>query len=392
MKQKTKEKAKILQQPKKGGKALQKNRSITQAGLEYLLTYGWALVLVVTIIGVFVLVFNPSSARTERHSFSQNFLIDGFEVSGSDSALMPNKFALILRPKTPVTIESYEISSNGVACTGTVVGQKFGVGRFERFIISGDINLDCAKTIGQYFQFNDSIGFIDQFGMQRNENGQITGFFSSVSQGYESTAWERSAFSPNPLKNENGAKIGSFNGTCPAVVPNPGEINFIPAAAYETWSLPVGCDTGCSHGGCTNGGFGNTHCKKNASKLAHGWYHARLKMSPFFGDKKLYLVGNASFNPPGGGSERVTNGICINDNFYFYVNGQLLSMGGTTGQQNKEVIRHCDGCSESDGWCIWPVELTASGQFKIGEWNDIYVLVEDYCDGGGLNVFRFFMA
>ncbi len=395
MKQKTKkllEKAKMLQQPKKGGRALQKDRSIAQQALEYLLTYGWGMVLAAVIIGVFVLLFSPGTACTQHHSFSQNFLIDSFEITGSDSTLLPNKFVLVLRPKLPATIESYNISFNDSACSGNVVQQKFPVGRFEKFVITGDITSECSKTIGQCYQFSDSIGYTDHFGLQRNEQGRIGGAFSEISQSYETTAWERSAFSPNILKNENNQKIGSFNGKCPAEVPKPEDgINFIPAAAYETWSLPTGCDTGCSQGGCTNGGFGNTHCKKNARYLAHGWYHAKLRMSPLFANRRLFLVGNASFNPPGGG-ERVTNGICINDNFYFYVNGQLLSMGGTTGQQNKEVIRRCNGCTESDDWCIWPVELSAAEQFKFGEWNDIYVLVEDYCNGGGLKAFNFYMA
>ena len=82
----------------------------------------------------------------------------------------------------------------------------------------------------------------------------------------------------------------------------------------------------------------------------------------------------------------------INDNFYFYVNDKLLTYGGTSGKQDVKVIRRCQGCEESDGWCIPPIELTASSEFKFGEWNDIYVLVEDYCVSGGLKAFGFYMA
>ncbi|MBN2067602.1 MAG: hypothetical protein JW744_03995 [Candidatus Diapherotrites archaeon] len=373
------------------GKKQEKSETVGQQALEYLMTYGWTLILISAIVGLLIFIATPPQECQPFHSFSNNFLIENFEITGSDSSLLPNKFVIILKPKMTVTLQSYKLLSGSNECTENVIGESVRFGKLERIIISGEIKAECQDIIKECYQFTDEIKYTDYFGMARTETGRFTGRFTNVSQSYEATAWERSEFPTGILDNEPSKLIGSFDEKCPAEPPEEGTVNFVTAAAYETWSLPAGCNTGCTNGGCTGQGFAVAYCLKNAQYLAHGWYRAQLWMSPLFAGRKLYLVGNGSYEDPVT-HEAETNGICINDNFYFYVNGNLLTRGGTTGIEGSEVIRHCDGCSESDYWCIPAVELTASSEFKFGEWNDIYVLVEDYCNGGGLKAFNFFMV
>jgi len=59
-------------------------KNMGQAGLEYLMTYGWALVLIVTIVGALVFVISPS---TETANFSSNeptrIMVKGGSISGN---------------------------------------------------------------------------------------------------------------------------------------------------------------------------------------------------------------------------------------------------------------------------------------------------------------------
>ena len=76
-------------------------------------------------------------------------------------------------------------------------------------------------------------------------------------------------------------------------------------------------------------------------------------------------------------------------NLYFYVNGNLVYYGGTTGrnfgaqntyQTGDEIIQGCGGCASVDSseWCIPAFDLTTAG-FNFDQTNDIDILIEDYC-------------
>ena len=54
-----------------------------QAGLEYLMAYGWAIVLVATVVGAMVfLVGNLTDPSSFRVSDPTNFLIKGSQIVG----------------------------------------------------------------------------------------------------------------------------------------------------------------------------------------------------------------------------------------------------------------------------------------------------------------------
>lgn len=74
---------------------MKRTRKKAQAGLEYLMTYGWALVLIAAIIGVFVLIVGtPSGQISFTSSDPTKFLVRGGTI---DSA---NKAVVVLRNAT----------------------------------------------------------------------------------------------------------------------------------------------------------------------------------------------------------------------------------------------------------------------------------------------------
>ena len=164
------------------------------------------------------------------------------------------------------------------------------------------------------------------------------------------------------------------------------------------WDLPVDC----SNTEVGGRGFDNSVCILPSPNLAHGWMYTKVRVDPLFSSTdRLFLTGKAEYYKSG---DLKKDGICVDDNFYFYVNGQLIARGGTTGNRGnldnvldigEEVLKDCGGCSDltPNPWCIPPVEITSAGAFRYnGENNEVAVLLEDYCKGltehsGGLTPF-----
>jgi len=79
-----------------------------QAGLEYLMTYGWALVLIAAVVGVLVLIVgNPSQAPVFTSSNSTKFLITGGTIDSS------NLVTVVLKNATggKITVTSFSLGS-----------------------------------------------------------------------------------------------------------------------------------------------------------------------------------------------------------------------------------------------------------------------------------------
>jgi len=70
-----------------------------QAGLEYLMTYGWALVIIASVVGVLVFVINPTSATA---SFSSS---DPSKIMLKGSSITENTASLVLQNTTGGTIK-----------------------------------------------------------------------------------------------------------------------------------------------------------------------------------------------------------------------------------------------------------------------------------------------
>ncbi len=109
-----------------------------QAGLEYLVTYGWALLLVTTLVGIMAFVFlPPSSDQIFSSSDPTKLLLLGGEVDGLESEIK-------LRNVTggPITIKSIEGSGAFTACLNSSLG----------FVTAGNVfTLNCmlrANAVG----------------------------------------------------------------------------------------------------------------------------------------------------------------------------------------------------------------------------------------------------
>ena len=144
------------------------NNKKAQAGLEYLMTYGWAIVLVATVIGALVLVVSePVSDGTFRISDPTGFLLKGSQIAG-DKAIVK------LQNITGGEIEIQSLQASGYAgCTingGTPQGIKIGSG--------GEILIECY--IAQGGSKTVSVDYKGQAGTGTTQTLDITGSAGTI--------------------------------------------------------------------------------------------------------------------------------------------------------------------------------------------------------------------
>jgi hypothetical protein len=134
-----------------------------QAGLEYLMTYGWALILIATIIGVLVFVVGtPSSGITFSSSDPTKLLLKAGAVSGNTVEIkMQNATGgkINITSVTPTGYSGCELNQRGT--TGINSSSPVQV------LGGGEIYINCTSvTTGVKGSF--SISYTDQTGLQRN--------------------------------------------------------------------------------------------------------------------------------------------------------------------------------------------------------------------------------
>lgn len=359
------------------------------------MTYGWAIFIVLIVLGILVYTgtipfLNMCDVIPQISGNFNYFIINDHWVTGSDSEVLPNNFFLQISGKLdkPLTVRKLEIYKDEQLCGEASIQSWFTVNDKSFVIVGGELDESCTKPVGKCYRYELALTYTKEGGLEKVDKSELTGRFGEQEELYKISGWKRTDFSGEALRNANGNKLGSYGGVCPAVPPDTS--GFVDASELETWHLPNGCNTGSS-GGCTGCGFGSTYCSTNAQYLANGWFATNLYVDNIFSGHQIYLSGNAHYKDLNGIDKY--DGICINDNFYFYVNSQVITRGGTTGVTNgdnkldpgEEVLKNCDGCYDIDSsaWCIPSIELTGSSAFKFGEDNEIRVLVEDYCKGGG---------
>jgi hypothetical protein len=141
-----------------------------QAGLEYLLTYGWALVLVATIVGVFVmLIGTPAQAPVFNSSDLAKFPVRGGTIDNSTQ----NKASVIVKNVTggKISITNITLRSSFTGCSssckfnGTVFNPTFpGAVSFD-VIAGGDLRFDDIAYSGTgtgviLVKYKDYAGFM----------------------------------------------------------------------------------------------------------------------------------------------------------------------------------------------------------------------------------------
>jgi hypothetical protein len=125
----------------------------------------------------------------------------------------------------------------------------------------------------------------------------------------------------------------------------------------------------------------------------HQWFRTILNIQSLAGIEKIELIGLFRGN------------IGINDNLYVWVNtpnhtlDEIVAYGGTSvavGGYPEQLTDRLppppvfDGIVETDGWNIQPLELPLS-HFHAGD-NEIDVLLEEFCDWGGVSRLSFLIT
>ncbi len=369
-----------------------------QAVMEFLTTYGFSIA-IVTMVGIVLWnlgIISPCTFSLKGHYDSPHLFITDFIVISSDSPYLSNKFYIYVEGKVSetITIENVSVWSKDKLCGHANMDRIADprVSKGDKIAFMGNVSEDCEARAGDCYSMEVRVEYISKNGLEREESGSIWGNYESRQTSYSYSTWERTEFGGDPLTNENNNLLGSYQGNCPASVPS-GGLNWVSVDGRTDWNQPGCCSSHDPPDNPHQVGFENAYCIRSPECLAHGWMRTKLTMNKLFVGHKLYISGEGEA-PSGAPDPEGTSGyICIDDNFYFYVNEDLIYYSGTTGYDSgpeQEVWRGCDGC-RGTGWCIPPVELTASSAFKYGEANDIYVMLEDYCGGGTVSEFQFFI-
>ncbi len=119
--------------------------STAQAALEYLMTYGWALVLIATVVAVLVFIVSSSSSVVFSSSDPTKILMKGGSLLGSDAEI---KMQNITGGSIDVTSVSMTSNYSGAGCSLNSVPLGSG-GRFlpaASFILSAVMWLAMAPA------------------------------------------------------------------------------------------------------------------------------------------------------------------------------------------------------------------------------------------------------
>jgi hypothetical protein len=363
--------------------------------MEFIFAYGWAILAVLVTI-VSLALFMSGRISCFMPSISSDFdkvsLLYPF-FTGSDSTKTPNKFLFTLQSKTD---EDFLITGITLLNDGNVCWQSantYSLSRNGKTKISGIQDTSCVQKSGTCDKYDVRLSYRKTAGgLTRVETAKLFVNLEDFQDLlYSITSWSGTDFgSGNVMKSDNNNLIGSYEGSCGPVLPSDVVFNqTITSTVY--WNLPGSCSSGVS-----GVGFDSAYCSKNANYLAHGWLKVGVMVHPLFEGHNLTLTGGAQYQYNG---DTYNDGICVNDNMYFYVNDQLIFKGGTTGthdgdnilEAGEEALRSCDGCYDIDssGWCIPPVTITDTSAFNFNGDNRILILLEDFCISGGVKPFIF---
>ncbi len=375
----------------------------SQSGLETVFSYGWVVIVILVMIGTMTsYIFNAKLCPPSFEMSNNLFRLTGQKFIGSDSEIPEsrNLFYLILQNNLPykVTITEVEITKNNEVCgTFKFLGgeSQFNQNEKSSLIQGATTNPNCYQPVDSCYNFNTKLKYTkDGSNLEHIAHGMVGGTMEGLNDRWNLGGWLSTDYSGELVNVRNGEYINHCeNNGLGESPPSPELLSPLAWGSTLTWSDPGVCN------GLGQNGFDNW-CINTIPALAKGWIHTDLYVDPIFSDHKLYLGGKGKYwdNTI---NDYKTDGICMNDNLYFYLNGILMYRGGTSGlmvgEPNKydigdEVIKNCEFCGDIDptAWCIPSFELTTSG-LNFGENNGVDILVEDYCTSGGMDALNFAM-
>src|SRR3989344_1189359 len=92
-----------------------------QSALEYLMTYGWALVVIVIVIAALVFLIQPSQVGGNTCSATSGILITNHQL---DTSADPDEITLILSNQTAIPLSNVDVNVTGTI-GGTAVSETF---------------------------------------------------------------------------------------------------------------------------------------------------------------------------------------------------------------------------------------------------------------------------
>jgi hypothetical protein len=378
------------------------------AAMEFLMTYGWAvLISLIAVSGLgYYLTINQNDCPFQFQMSDNIIGIVDQKFAASDS-LIPeaqNKFYLLLRNNLPrpAVIQGIILVKKGDTQCGQfeIPLEEIELAPGERTnILQGNLtNPECQGKVGDCYNFDVEVIYSSSTGIEHKATGYIQGHFENVDTVWRLGNWTRTNYAGNVSQDLTGQ--GKQLGYCSnPVVPAVGSLTTIwDGTSNLAWNnIPPGCSNdGGSIFHHQPTGFAGT-CGTTASYLAQGWVHTTIFLDPIFAGSSLFLGSTATYiDNTGGLMTPKTNGICVDDNIYFYVNGQRAYWGGTSGKHDgtdadnilssgEEILNNCGNCPiVGKTWCIPPFKVTTSN-FNFGVDNNIDILVEDFCSGGAMN-------
>ncbi len=373
-----------------------------QTGLEFLFAYGWVLVVfLISTTSLGYLVYSGNTCPVDFQFTNNLFVVKDHKFIAED-AIFPeirNLFYIMVQNNLPerVKITKITIKKDDEVCGAITSLGDLNLDQNEISpIYQGNLtNINCWGASRSCYKFETEIEYTKSTGggLPRVAEGMLAGGFEEMSDRWSLGGWSRTNYTYNGndsiVNNRSGGQLNICINESYWTISS----NDVVAANFGdpiTWDLPEGCVTT----GLSGVGFSNaTLCTINAPTLSKGWIHTTLYVDPIFSEHSVLLEGSAGYYD-NFTKEWKNNGICMNDNLYFYVNDKLIYWGGTTGklfggdnywEVGDEVLRNCTRCGEVDSsaWCIPAFNLTtADAGFEFGVANNVTILIEDFCKGG----------
>ena len=142
-----------------------------QSALEYLMTYGWALVVIVIVIAALVFLIQPSQVGANTCSPTSGILITNHQVSAATDNMQ-----LILSNQSGTTLSDVNVSITGTAGTTNVTAspQPTVITSLGTTSQTQTVTLTPGFAAGQY-SLTVAFGYKDRDGLSRTVTSTCNG-------------------------------------------------------------------------------------------------------------------------------------------------------------------------------------------------------------------------
>lgn len=118
-----------------------------QSGLEYLMTYGWALVLIAAIVGTLVFIMSAPTSTAVSSSDPTKIMVKGSSITGSNAQI---KLQNITGGTIDVTMVTLTSNYSGASCllNSTAFTSGDAISPVIEVSAGGEIYVKCSSVVG----------------------------------------------------------------------------------------------------------------------------------------------------------------------------------------------------------------------------------------------------